>query len=226
MDPAIARVIWPDEKESSARSLIENLAGMRKRTTSDFIAYLNMLFAKQSSKDVALAVFTDDDTKMALVQHVPTEFLWKVGSYRMGAARKLSEEVNSSQDHVDVAGMKSIVDGQLTEFRKLLATSSKEIKDSLTEMRSIKSSVAELARSVEAHRAESRTWSESFNKVLEKVFGYVSSPQKQSPDIASTLGSINMDLKGLIIDSQGIPRSDSMRNAVARGVGGYSWSGK
>jgi len=80
MDPSVAPVVWPEENEASARALVQNLDGLRKKTMKDFIKYLNMVFLKQVSKDVALAIFGDDDTKMALVQHVPTEFLWTLGA--------------------------------------------------------------------------------------------------------------------------------------------------
>jgi len=122
--------------------------------------------------------------------------------------------------------MKFIVDGQLTEFQKLLKISSEEIKRSLIEMREIKGVVTEMAKVVDAHRAESRTWGESLSGLMDKVFGFVSRPPRPSHELANAIHNVDTDLKGLIIDLKGVPQTVRLKDNFSQQLAGFKWSGK
>lgn len=214
IQPAIYDLIWPGEEPYNAQAMGAQLLSLRERPIPMRIRAVNMTLGLDENRQVALVLISDDASKLASVQHVPTDVLFRLVCTSLATARMRLESRLTKEERGESAELKTVMDSQMAELRRQLGESAKKMEYMDHKMSGMTEVVVDIKgilvdgteithKKVDGLGSDLSRWEEII-EVLKKNLG----------SIAEWMRSISMNLNGLITDNGGTPRSESLRAGV------------
>jgi len=221
-DPGVAHaiydLIWPEEKPGFAQAMGAHLLSLREKPMPLRIKSVNMSLSQENNRQVALVLISDDASKLASVQHVPTDVLFRLGCTSLATARMRLEARLSKEERGESADLKSVMDSQMAELRRQLGDSMKKQEYLDHKMSGMTEVVVDMKHSVMGEFGKSHTQMGQIDENVHQWGSILAEVKKLLEYVVRSVKSIGFNLNGFIADAGMQPREDMMRTGIANAL--------
>lgn len=204
-------LLWPGEKPGVSAALAKQIPELRRKSQERRISGLKILLGIQSNRDIALAILSDDPSKLRLVEDAPTDMLYSLGCVNMIRARHKQLELVGKSNKEETEAIQIVIDKQMSEMRSQLNQSLKTQEYLRTKVDGLSGALADVAQRAEGHHKESMS---IMQRISENIMTAISKIGEVMPGIADLRGISNrlsLDLRSFITQAGGKVTSDAIR---------------
>lgn len=191
-------LLWPGEKPGVSAALVKQIPELRKKSQDRRISGLKILLGSPANRDIALAVLSDDPSKLSLVEGAPTDMLYSLGCVNMIRARHKQAELIGKSNKEETEAVQIVIDRQMSEMRSQLNQSLKTQEYLRTKIDGLSGALADVAYKAEGHHKESMTVIQRLSDQIISVISRIGDIVPGMNELRELSKRINLDLRSLI----------------------------